>query len=441
VSPDARAQTLVLAAALALSPGQAKAGGKKRRQAAPAALSDPVPLGLDEVLRRAEQAAPSLSQRQAEANAAAAGIGYAKADILPQVDAQAIDSFGFPGSTGYLGIGGVMGSPYRSGLAGGIVVQQQIYDFGRTEAAVDAASQDVATKKERTRLEAQAVRLTALRQFYRCVRLRSEVALFRDLVDKTASVTKEVKGFVRTGQRSIVDRYLAQSQLEEAKTEEAVARARLGEAEGALGLVIGQKEPAGCPALDGGEVSWTPTEAPEANPLVAEAQAELGAVRARLDAVKARYMPKLDVLGSVGVMERARLVSKTPYAVGVGLSVPLFDGFREDYATQRGQAEVVAKEYEVAARKLDLAEINARYDEEIAAARAKLEHLASERKLAREGFGVARDRYRAAQGTLTDLREAIRNLTRTDQAYTTAAAIELEAVGAKELVNGGLPRS
>ncbi|WP_425795355.1 hypothetical protein, partial [Klebsiella pneumoniae] len=70
-------------------------------------------------------------------------------------------------------------------------------------------------------------RLGALHAFYECAKLEGQTRYYRRLRTDAADIAKEVKAFVRTGQRSVVDRYLAEAQVEEASTAEAEAQARL----------------------------------------------------------------------------------------------------------------------------------------------------------------------------------------------------------------------
>ena len=392
---------------------------------------------LQQVLDLAEQSSPRVQSLKSFEEAASAGIGIAKAAMLPTVDFQAIDSLGFPGSTGYLGAGGVMGSPYRSGLAGGFVVQQQVYDFGRTDANIDVAQRDVEARRQRTYFEAEQARAKALHIYANCIQLKAQSEFFKGLVDETITVAKEVEGYVQTGQRTIVDRYLSQAQVEEAKTSQAVAEAQLGESEKALALAIGLTgSRPNCPNMNQ-EATWTLPSSLEEIPYVATAVADLKTEEARREVIRSSYMPKINLVGSLGVMERARLVAKTPYAIGIGVSVPIFDGFKDDYELERSRALISSRQFEISARKLEISTTNAHYDELIAAANVRLQHLKREQALAQKAVDLARQRYSNAEGSLTDVRESIRNLSRTSSAAIAASASKFEASSAKALANAG----
>ncbi len=63
-----------------------------------------------------------------------------------------------------------------------------------------------------------SVDLDLLKTFYACSRYRSDREAWDKLHDETELVAREVVRYVDTGQRSIVDKYLSQAQVEEART-------------------------------------------------------------------------------------------------------------------------------------------------------------------------------------------------------------------------------
>ena len=398
------------------------------------ANQEPDAITLHEVLDKAVSSSQRVQTTMALEVAAAADVGIAKAGYLPTAEFQLIDSIGFPGSSSALGISGIAGSPYRSGLAGGFVVQQQIWDFGLTDAKIHVAEKDVDSRRVLTQFEAQRAQLAALAIFTKCSEQQSEAKFYKHLVKDTQLVAKEVGNFVRTGQRTVVDRYLAEAQVQQAKTSLAEAEARVVELEKALALAIGaQGRSPQCP----GVASVAAWKVAETVPYIEAAIADLQVEEARRELIRSEYTPKINLLGSLGLMERSRLVDKASYALGVGISVPLFNGFKEDYQLDRSAALITSKRLEVAARKYDLSQTNAHYDELIVAAQTRLDHLRGEEELANKALNVARQRYFESEGSLTDLREAIRNFSRANSEMIRAQAALFEASSERALVNSG----
>jgi outer membrane protein TolC len=397
-------------------------------------------LSLAEVFRRAEARYPTLSAARARVAGAESAVGVARSAYLPTVEAAAIYSTGFPGSSGGLGIQGLVGSAYRSGLAGGLVLRQNLWDFGRTSAGVEAAREERDASRDVVAVARFDLEREAMTVYYDCGRYRSQLESWRETEEEARAVEKEISHFVRTGQRSEVDRYLAAAQTEEAAQAVAGFEARLRVTSRRLALMVGMPEEAViCPRLPVRGKSIGPVAGTGASPLVARARKEIEAARSRLSQARAGHLPRLVGIASVGDMQNARLVPEQSYALGVGLIIPIFDGWRTSGEVDRASAKVQEKEAELAVTRQRLSELSTRYDELIESSRARLEHLERELDLAEHGFQLAKERYFSFRGVLVDLREALRNLTRVEGQANDAWADLLQAEAAKRLVNGEAP--
>ena len=394
-------------------------------------------LSLTEALGRAEQHSPRLKAARLQEEAAHAGVGAAESGYAPSLAAEGVDSWGFPGSSGALGVGGLMGSPYRSGASAGLVATDTLFDFGRTYSNVKTAEALEAFQHEGIGIDKYSVDLDVLQTFYACSRYRSEHEAWDGLRAEIEIVADEVAKYVATGQRSVVDKYLALAQVEEARTDRNYLQSRMTSTVARLALLTGSPAAGlSCPALPGLAESVPLSPTGDANPYILRSQSELDLARTRLSRAKADYLPKVVGVASVGTMERARLVNGADYSGGVGIVLPLFDGLGTVRRVGQARAELDAKTQELEAVRLQVAEMNARYDEVVDASRARLEHLQREQRLAEDGFGVAKGRYFKLQGTLVDLREALRNLGRIETDMRDTQANLLEAAGSKALLNG-----
>jgi outer membrane protein TolC len=173
-----------------------------------------------------------------------------------------------------------------------------------------------------------------------------------------------------------------------------------------------------------------------ANPYIRRSEAEVDLARSRLDVEKSDYLPKIVGVASVGAAERTRVVGPTDYSGGVGIVLPLFEGFGTVHRVAQARADLDAQTQELGAVRLRMSEIDARYDEIVDASKARIEHLQHEQKLAEEGFHVAKSRYFKFQGTLVDLRDALRNLGRIETDMRDTQANLLQAEGSKSLLDG-----
>src|SRR5208282_1581970 len=380
---------------------------------------------------------PQLKADLLNAKAAHKGVGIAQSGYYPSVDLDGIDSWGFPGSSGDLGIGGLMGSPYRSGTAGGVVARETLFDFGRTFSGVKTAESIEKLRNEEIAIDKYSVDLDALQTFYQCSRFRSEYETWSGLYDETELVAKEVAMFVDTGQRSIVDQYLAKSQVEEARTNRDYYTSRTKSTASRLAMLMGVSESHSvCPGLPEPEanVPLYPTDA--INPYVVHSQTEVEAAKNQLFQAKTDFLPKIVGMASAGAMENVRLVDRTDYSGGLGVVIPIFDGLGTVNRVGQARAQLDAKTQELGAVQLQMDEVNAKYDDIIVASREKIERLEGEQKLAQDGFKVAKSRYFKLQGTLVDLRDALRNLSRIEIEMRDTQADLLETSGSKALLNG-----
>ena len=394
-------------------------------------------LTLGEVLGQSEENSPRLKASRLQEKAAHEGVGAAQSAYSPSVSAEGIDSWGFPGSSGALGIGGLMGSPFRSGAAAGLVATDTLFDFGRTYSNVKTAKNVEDLQHEGIEVDRYSVDLDVLQTFYACSRFRSEHEVWDSLHGEIELVANEVAKYVATGQRSVVDRYLAQAQVEEARTNRNYFKSRMNSTAARLALLMGSSETGlSCPPLPSAAepVPLYPTGA--VNPYILRSQSEVDLARSRLTGAKADYLPKIVGVASVGGMERVRLVDRTDYSGGLGIILPLFDGLGTVHRVGQARAALDAKTQELGAVRLQMDEANARYDEIVDASKARIEHLEREQKLAEDGFGVAKSRYFKFQGTLVDLRDALRNLGRIETDMRDTQAALLEAEGSKALLNG-----
>lgn len=395
-------------------------------------------VGLAEVLRQAAAASPDVAAARLGAVAAESRIGAAEAAYYPSASLQAVETTGFPGSTGHLGTTGLTGSPYRAGPAAGLTVTIPIWDFGRTSSAVTAAEHEAKSRAEEAEYARYSVYQTVLHIYYRCAMHRELTEAWESVSQNAMLVRDAVHKFVKTGQRSVVERYLSESQLEQAHTQSAVYREKLEEQVKELALLTGMPADAiQCPTLPAADAADSVFHgAGRPNPSIQAAAEDAEAARARLAQARSDYLPKLVGAADLGLLSDVRLVQEKYYALGAALILPVFEGFRTKHQVEEATALVSSAEKRLEARKLAVADLNLRYDKAIAGAKTALVHVRKEYELAAEGFKVAKERFLRLQGSVVDVRAALDNLSRTEIELVTIREKLLEATGAKAILNG-----
>jgi outer membrane protein TolC len=395
-------------------------------------------MSIDQVMRLAELNSPKLSASRFREIAAERSVDVARSNYFPTVNAEAIDSTGFPASSAGVGVTGLMGSPYRSGYSVGLVAEQTIYDFGRTYYDVEASKNATEYSKQNTRVNIYEVKQLALQAFYDCAFYKTQRDIWGHLSDESAIITHEAQKFVNTGQRSIVDRYLSKAQTEEARTAQAFFATRLDESIHVLAAIMNISDHAfSCPSLPSRLTSaLNPNSGIESSPLLTRAVANSRVAEARLKQQQSGFYPKIVAVASVGAMADARLEPKKNYAAGLGIVLPLLD-LHTSGEIHRAQAVASASEKELEAQRQYVTIMNAKYDEDIRASTVRLQHLDEEFAIAKKAFDTAKKRYFALEGDLIDLREAFRNLARVETTIEDTRTHLLQASGAKALLNGG----
>jgi outer membrane protein len=378
-----------------------------------AASADPVETPLQEILQAAIKNSKTVAAAHLQENVVEANIEIAKTGYLPRLDFQAVDSTGFAGSSGALGVSGLMGSPYRSGYAYGVVGTGTILDFGKTARAVESASKQTEAQKQETQITRLQAMHDALLIYFECSRARTLSEEWSEIANQAKIVGGEISKYVRTGQKSIVENLLVDSQNEEALRSVDDFRQRYQTTKQRLsiltGLSISHLE---CPSLNSKklELFKTDLQASDRNILIKRAEKEVDFSKAKLSQAKSGYLPKIVGIASYGQLEDARLVNAQDYSLGVGFVFPLFDGLETKREVEKADIATQEKQMEVEAAKQTTEEAELKYDQALTSAETRMNHLENELNIGQRAMKLARTRYFNKEGSLVDLREALRNL-------------------------------
>ena len=372
-----------------------------------------------------------MSEKIAELKTALADTGY-----MPDINAEAIDSTGFSGSTGLLGVGGIMGSPYRSGYGYGLVATQPIFDFGKTSRLRASAEALAAAARKDTELVRVDVMRGAIDAYVQCALAQSEIENWSAINQESGVLAREISKYVSTGQRSVVEDSLARGQHDEASRTQATFEKRLEVMKRRLAILTGwPTEKVACRPIE--EVAAkAPDESPGSPTVILKAEAQLRLSEADLRAARAGYLPRIVGLASVGNVEDARVVQKTQYALGVGVIIPLFDSGRTNVEVDRAKVSIEKSSHDLKAAHQEIDSSNAQYDDQIQAAETELEFLKVDLGDAEKALQQAKKRYANMSGTLVDLRESVRNLSKVKAEISEYRAQLVRMTWLKAIVNG-----
>lgn len=395
-------------------------------------------MSVEEVLRAAEKVSPDLKAAAAREAQAQDAVELGRSAYFPTLDAQGVQSWGFAGSNGALGLGGLMSSPFRSGPTGGLVSKMTLFDLSRGH-GVDASRSRLEAARAQTRVARYTLDQAALRVYFDAVRDRGQMEAWREVGAEIAKVVKDVDRLVRTGQHSPVERLLIGDQADDAEMTAAAYAERYRIALRRLALLTALPEDGlACPAPASLSESALAAITPgTASPAVERAEAEAAAAKSAAEQAFAENYPTVTALGSVGGMEKVRLVQRIDYSAGVGISLPLFEGFRTRSRASAARNASAERDFAALGARLELDEADAAYDEVMASSRVKLAYLDRELEAAQRTLELAKQRYLSFEGPLVDVRESIRNLARVRAQRNDAKVDLLLALGAKAVLHGG----
>lgn len=362
---------------------------------------------LSDFLKKAWSKSPVLTGDTSKLEESEQFVSSARGKFFPHVSLAGIDSTGFPASTGQLGVGGLMGSPFRSGLAGGVIVQQTIYDFGRISSALESAKAGKSLNEAKL-AEEKFRYLSSLGGLYLgCARARSLLDKTERMMGWAELILKETLRFTKTGQRSIIDNALVKSKVNDLILQQKEYKKIEASYTEQMKHFAGIDR---CDRLSQTLSTVMPQDLMVEEPSILLAKAQVEISDAGRKSAEASELPTLDVMGSAGYMNQARLVEKQDYAAGVGLIVPIWNGGED---LHRARAFKAQSEYQKDILKNTEIEF-----------RAKLRKLLDQRQIAQETLAeletnldqvrdtmkIASKRYQRLEGPLIDVRDAYSEL-------------------------------
>ena len=430
--------TILLCAALIGVATPLQTLGKPSLNAAPSESE----LDLFQVLKEADAASPRLKSARYANEAGTQNVEVNKAAFLPEIDAAAAASTGLPGSMAMVGIDNNIGASQRVGFGAALIVRQNIWDFGRTSEAVKTAEAQSSLSKSQLALAKMDIEREVLQTYLNCAFLKSRLENSKFLLDQSRVLARETDRFVSSGQRSVIERYLVDAEAKEAETRNAEFRERVLVIEGRLAIELGRPETdrVVCADLSNMGAVMAKLEATKStSPILMVQEQKIQVAEGLLGRAKAESRPRLIAIATGGYFDNQTLKDKFNYSAGIGITVPLFSGFRVESQVGREIASLNAETASLGYSRQVVEQTNSRYEEQVRSLTVRLNFLREENKLAKQVFDLARKRYLSLQGNMIDLREAIRNMDRVLRSTDETNHDLFLARGERSLFNGASP--
>jgi TolC family type I secretion outer membrane protein len=382
-----------------------------------ASPTTPLRLTLSEATDLALRQQPTIRSAQGSLTAAEARIPQAKSGYYPRIDL----------------LTGVQTGEFKSSTTGqrtrdessflNLQGRQLIYDFGKTAALVDeakAGGRVAGGELDRVRdVVVQNVR----QAYFNLLAARRLVGVADAALARSELNLRSARGFFDVGTKPKSDVTRAEVEVANARVDVIRARNLVRFTQTTLANALGLEatvpieiedilvyEPV---ALDPAQLL---TEALANRPEIRQFHARLDAARAQVAGARARYLPDVSVVGTVGTASDDALISTDGAASGISfadqwsitaqLSWNLFEGFFTQSRVKETQAllETARANYETVELQVRL-EVEQAY---IAVVEASERIGATDKAIesARENLRLAQGRYDAGVGTILDLTEA-----------------------------------
>jgi outer membrane protein len=350
--------------------------------------------------RQQTNAAEARAQQTASSQLPEAGIdaSYTRIGPVPQLSIPEFGSFKlFPENNYDAHIGG----------------RFTVYDFGKTQAAVDAAQSRVQSAQDAVELIKAGLGYQTIRAFYNILFLQKSIQVADEQIETLNQHLFIIRKKVESGTATDFDALTTQVHVASAQNQKAELENSLHQQESYMRQSLGMKE--GTPLLLRGEFLLVPvslnTDSLTQKSLDqriemklaqdAKTSAELQykfASRGNYPAlrvnaswgVKNGYIPNLDVL-------------RGNWVAGAQMQIPVFDGNRAGHLQEEAQANVLAEQARILNTEQQIRHDIERAIDNIKTALTRLEISRVQIEQSHEAVSVARKRYETGSGTNVDL--------------------------------------
>jgi outer membrane protein TolC len=377
-------------------------------------------LTLSQAITLALQSHPSISAARGTSRVQEARVGEAKADLYPHLDLsatyrRATANFAPTPQTGSslnrIATSGTSTDSFNN-YSAGVTLQQRIFDFGKTGAAVDAAKEGLKAREWDEEATVENVVVNVKVAYFGLLGQRHLVRVNEETVRQFEQHLKQAEGFFKIGTRpkfdvtkAEVDLTNAQLNLIQARNAAEVARVTLANAIGLPNRPIGELEE----LLDFKKFEITETaaldEALQHRPELLSLFANQRAGEALVRSAQRSYYPVLS-----GVADYTYRGQDFPlvwnWDVGFNLTFPLFSGYLLKSQLAEARANLtITQANEESLRQTILLEVRQSYLNLLEAEeRVRLSNLVV--RQAEENLALANGRFQAGIGNSVERTDA-----------------------------------
>lgn len=365
------------------------------------------PLTLIELTELALRNNPQTRFAWAAARANAAGIGIAKADYFPQLEALLSATQSRSASSSGTPI------PLQNRYGSSISLSYLLLDFGAREAQLDAARYNLLAANLNHNQVIQNVILQVEQSYYLLLGLQALAGANELNLKNTKANLDAANARRKSGLATVGDVYQAETAVAQAQLALSVTRGDIANVQGQLANAVGTPvarplllEPLSAAIANESvtqDVEQLIEQAKVGRPELIAAQAQVGAAEASVKLSSSLGKPTLSLTGGAFLTEIVDQATVDGYNVGLTLRIPLFTGFRNTYATRQSRAllEQTRAGRDDVRNRVELQVWQAFYSQRTAS--ATITTAVTLLRSATQAAEVAAARYKAGVGTILEV--------------------------------------
>jgi len=380
-------------------------------------------LHLDEAVRQALAAQPTLRQAQAQTLAAEARNDEARSQVLPQLSASAgyrlttsncIDSPGSPIPCSARAASAPDKLKFFDYYSGSATLSQTLFDYGAFQRYRGAGA---ATRAQRS--TEQATRLSVLGNvrgaFFNARGTRALLRVAQDTVANQQRHLEQVQGFVEVGTRPRIDLAQSRADLANAEVQRINADNNYRTAKAQLMQAMGREGPADFEVADDTlpEVPGEDTapsllldEAQRARPEIASLQEQVRAQELTVSAATGGYLPTLGLGSTVNYGGTQLNELGWNWNASATLTWQIFQGGLTAATVREGEANLAALKAQLDGLRQQVSLQLEQARLAVGAAKAALAASITALENANERLSLAEARYRTGVGSIIELGDA-----------------------------------
>lgn len=277
---------------------------------------------------------------------------------------------------------------YQSALA---TAKQPLYTGGRIQAGVKAADAATGAAEQAQRAERGRLALELVRRYFGQQLADQSVQVRQATLESLAEHLADARKLEQEGQIARAERLRAEVAWAEAQRELGDAERKAALARSALAAILDsdrELKPS-TPIPDIAEPEALDTlqqRALAANPQLRQAGFQRTRAQQGVQAVRGEYAPAVGLFALARVYDEDPVIEQPDWALGVSVTVPLFDGFQRRHKLQAAQAQVDQVEALQAAGERDVSLLVEQRYQQLANARDQIESYETTRALAEESL-------------------------------------------------------